>query len=65
MIKFKEMFTEKAKEMSDKEYEKYFKAMLKKYKVNDPSELDKNKRKKFIDEIESNVKADNEQEIKK
>ena len=60
MIKFKEMFTEKAKEMTDKEYEQYFKAMLKKYGVKDPSELDKNKRKKFFDEIDKNVKSDRE-----
>ena len=59
MIKFKDMF-EKAKEMTDKEYEKYFRAMLKKYKVKDPSELDKNKRKKFFDEIDKNVNSDSE-----
>lgn len=51
---------EKAKEMSDKEYEKYFKSLLKKYKVKDVSELSDKDKKKFFDEIEKNVQADNE-----
>lgn len=51
---------EKAVKMSDKQFEKYYNALLKKYKVEDVSELDKKMRKKFFDEIEANVQADDE-----
>jgi len=60
---FKEYFKsieEKAKQMSDKQFDRYFKQLLKKYKVKDIEELSDKDRKKFFKEIDDNVKADDE-----
>lgn len=60
---FKDTFTEieeKAKEMSNKEYDKYFQQLLKKYKAKDIEDLSKEDKKKFFNDIEKNVKADSE-----
>lgn len=48
------------KEMTGKEYDKYFQSLLKRYRVKDISELSDKDKKKFFDEIEKNVKADDE-----
>ena len=60
---FKETFTEleeAAKAMTDKEYLKYYKSLLKKYKVKEIDELSKEDKKKFFNDIEKSVKASDE-----
>ena len=44
----------------DEAYEKFFNKALKKYNVDDPSELSKEKKKEFFDYVDKNWKADNE-----
>ena len=48
-----------AAELSDKqkEYREFFKKKLKKYKVNSPSELSGEDKKKFFDEVDEDWKA--------
>ena len=57
MLKFKDIY-EKAKEMSNKEYDLYFQKLLKKYKVSDVSDLSDKDKSKFFKEIDKNVKGD-------
>lgn len=41
-------------------FDEFFQKALKKFKIKDPSELDKKKRKEFFDYVDKNWKADNE-----
>ena len=43
-------------------YQKFFKKKLKEYKVNSPSELSKEERKKFFDEIDKEWKGKKEED---
>ena len=54
MKSFKSMF-EKAKEVSDKEYEKIFKTELKKFGVKDIQDLSDKDKKKFFNKLDSLV----------
>ena len=51
---------DKDKEGDDKAYEAFFNKMLKKYGVEAPDELSKEKQKSFYDEIDKGWKADDE-----
>lgn len=63
MKSFKEYFKsleEKAKKMNDKEFDRFYKKLLKKYGVKDLEDLSKEDKKKFFNDIEKNVQADDE-----
>lgn len=59
MKTFKDIITEAKK---DAEYEKFFQKKLKQYGITSPDELEKDKRKKFFDEVDKEWKADNEKD---
>ena len=56
MMKSYKTFIEGSKE----EYQKFFKAALKKYGVSSPDDLDDEKKKDFYNYIDANWKGDNE-----
>ena len=49
-----------AKKEETSEYKAYFKKMLAKYKVEEPSELSKEDKQKFFDEVDAGWKGDDE-----
>ena len=59
MIKFQEMF-EKAKKVTDKEHEKIFNGLLKKYKARGIDDLSDKDKKKFFNELDKMIDADKE-----
>lgn len=65
MKTFKEILTE-AEEKEEKgsgkgkKYDDFFAGMLKKWKIKNPSELSKEDKKKFFDEVDAGYEADNE-----
>ena len=62
MISFREWLREAAECKSEvkesKEYKEYFKKILTKYNVEDPSELSKEDKEKFFDEVDVGWKGD-------
>lgn len=46
--------------MKDNDYKTYFEKMLKKWKIDSPSELSKEDKKKFYDEVDAGYKTDKE-----
>ena len=48
-----------------KKYQAFFQKALKKFKVDSPAELDKEKRKEFFDYVDKNWEAEHEEDVKK
>ena len=65
MVSFREWLREAAECKSEvkesKEYKEYFKKILTKYNVEDPSELSKEDKQKFFDEVDAGWKGDKEE----
>ena len=64
MVSFREWLREaecKKDVKESKEYKEYFKKILTKYNVEDPSELSKEDKQKFFDEVDAGWKGDKEE----
>ena len=60
MITFKEIIVELTEKSNDKDYDKFFRAKLKKWGIKSPSELSKEDQKKFYDEVDRDWEAKKE-----
>lgn len=61
MLGYKEYYKaleEKAKQMSDVQFDKYYKKLLKSFGAKDIEDLSKENKKKFFNQIDKDVKSD-------